>query len=71
MLKFILYVIVFYIVVKLIRLISKAFSPSMSATNNRSNFTQPKTKKSTIDKKDIIEAEFEEIKDKENESKPN
>lgn len=41
-------------------------SPKRNQTED--NVNQPKKKKSKVDKKDIIEAEFEEIKDKEKEN---
>lgn len=41
-------------------------SPKRKQTED--NVNQPKKKKSKVDKKDIIEAEFEEIKDKEKEN---
>ena len=61
----------FYIIFRLIRTLFRVFSSPKENSNRKSNVNEPKNKKSKIDKKDIIEAEFEEIKDKEKEDVKN
>ncbi|MCZ7601437.1 MAG: hypothetical protein M5R37_01105 [Melioribacteraceae bacterium] len=67
LIRIIIWALFFYIIYKLIRTLVLFFmSPKRKQTED--NVNQPKKKKSKVDKKDIIEAEFEEIKDKEKEN---
>ncbi|RJP62570.1 MAG: hypothetical protein QY331_10240 [Melioribacteraceae bacterium] len=67
LIRIIIWALFFYIIYKLIRTLVLFFmSPKRNQTED--NVNQPKKKKSKVDKKDIIEAEFEEIKDKEKEN---
>lgn len=69
--RIIIWALFFYIIFRLLRTIFKVFSSSPKNTSGKSNMNESKQKKSKIDKKDIIDAEFEEIKDKEKESSQN
>lgn len=59
--KFILYSIVIFLIFRLARFIYRLILNSN--TQQRTNFQNTGKKKSSIDKKDIIEADFEEIKE--------
>ncbi|KUG26957.1 hypothetical protein ASZ90_003193 [hydrocarbon metagenome] len=56
-----------YVIIRLVRTLYRIFSSS----SRQSSMHEPKQKKSKIDKKDIIEADFEEIKDQEKENSQN
>jgi hypothetical protein len=55
----------------LIRTVVRVFTTSRAQKTDQSNVKEPKKKKSKIDKKDIIDAEFEEIKDQEKDKSQN
>lgn len=61
LLRIIIWGLIFYIIMKVVRSISSAFkvSETSSATKTTSHSSESK---SSIDKKDIIEAEFEEVR---------
>lgn len=56
-----------YVIIRLARTLYRLFSSS----SRQSSMNEPKQKKSKIDKKDIIEADFEEIKDQEKDNSQN
>jgi len=69
MVKALLTILLLYLIYRIIRLFMRLFL-STKARNTGDNINQPK-KKSKIDKKDIIEADFEEIKDQEKDNSQN
>jgi len=58
LLRFILYSIIFYVVVKTIRSVMNYLSPNKNKPRNNVNTAPSKYK---IDKEDVIEAHFEEL----------
>jgi len=65
--RIILYSLIFYLIYRVIKsLFNISVSPKKENKEKEQVFNKDK-KKSTIDKKDVIDAEFEEIKDNENE----
>ncbi len=72
MIRFILYAILIYLLFRFIRILVRLFSSSGGQKQQRdySHFSkeEPKTK---IKKEDVIDAEFEEINDKEKENSKN
>lgn len=71
MIRFLIYALLGFIMYRLVKTVLRIFSASPQQKQTRSNMHGTKKKKSKIDKKDIIEAEFEEINDKEKESSQN
>ena len=63
-LRFILFTLLFYLVYRILKSIFK-MSFSSKKRETKDNVFNKRKQKTTIDKKDIIEAEFEEIKEKE------
>lgn len=61
--KFVLTAILIYIIFKFARILIRIFTSTRQPYNKKSNVTDRDKRKSKIDKDDIIEAEFEEIKD--------
>ena len=71
LIRFIIWALFFYIVLRLIRTVVRVFTTSRVQKTEQSNVKEPKKKKSKIDQKDIIDAEFEEIKDQEKDNSQN
>ncbi|MDZ7763911.1 MAG: hypothetical protein U5K00_05735 [Melioribacteraceae bacterium] len=65
--KFVLTAILIYIIFKFARILFRIFTSTRQPYNKKSNVSDRDKRKSKIDKDDIIEAEFEEIKDNEKE----
>lgn len=65
--KFVLTAILIYIIFKFARILIRIFTSTRQPYNKKSNVNNSDKRKSKIDKDDIIEAEFEEIKDNEKE----
>ena len=63
-LRFILFTLLFYLIYRILKSIFK-MSFSSKKRETKDNVFNKRKQKTTIDKKDIIEAEFEEIKEKE------
>jgi len=71
LIRFIIWALFFYIIFRLARTILRVFTSPKNQGNERSNVNEPQKKKTKINKNDIIDAEFEEIKDKEKDSSQN
>ena len=65
--KFVLTAILIYIIFKFAGILIRIFTSTRQPYNKKSNVSDRDKRKSKIDKDDIIEAEFEEIKDNEKE----
>lgn len=71
LIRIIIWALFFYIIFRLIRTLFRVFTTTSKKSKSPNNVNEPQKKKSTIDKKDIIEAEFEEIKDQEKDNSQN
>ncbi|OGU54139.1 MAG: hypothetical protein A2V66_08585 [Ignavibacteria bacterium RBG_13_36_8] len=62
LIRFILFLLLFYVVIKVAKYLIKIFTTPVQAGNKREVFNK-QAKSLNIDKEDIIEADFEDIKD--------
>ena len=67
LLRIILFAVVFYFIFKMIKAIIRIFSENSKEKDTFVNTNYKRNQRSKIDKKDVIDADFEELDDKEKE----